>query len=74
MFDPTKWFARGYQQVGDSEEQPIIEVDQISFTSTCSSDGEDNEGFVTARESNATLELPLEQGDLISFDTDVPGG
>ncbi|CAI2349024.1 unnamed protein product [Caenorhabditis sp. 36 PRJEB53466] len=70
MFDPMKWFGRGpYQQVGDSDDQ--IEVDQISFTSSCSS-GE-HEGYVTPKDTPTAPGRPLDPpNDLISFeDTDV---
>uniref|UniRef100_A0A1I7SXG7 DUF4206 domain-containing protein n=1 Tax=Caenorhabditis tropicalis TaxID=1561998 RepID=A0A1I7SXG7_9PELO len=75
MFDPSKWFGRApYQQVGnDADEQ--IEVDQISFTSSCSS-GE-HEGYVTAQDTTTNMEFirtEVSTNDLISFeDFNLPG-
>ncbi|EGT36207.1 hypothetical protein CAEBREN_05975 [Caenorhabditis brenneri] len=76
MFDPSKWFGRApYQQVGDDADEHI-EVDQISFTSSCSS-GE-HEGYVTARDTTANKEIAgsdAPSNDLISFmdDLNLPG-
>uniref|UniRef100_A0A8R1DLP2 DUF4206 domain-containing protein n=1 Tax=Caenorhabditis japonica TaxID=281687 RepID=A0A8R1DLP2_CAEJA len=67
MFDPMKWFGRGpYQQVGEDENDDHIEVDQISFTSSCSSG--DNDGYVTARTSTLLEKREEQLKDLISFD------
>lgn len=69
MFDPSKWFGRApYQQVGDTDD-PIIEVDQISFTSSCSS-GE-HEGYVTARDTTKNRVNGDSVNDLISFEEDL---
>ncbi|CAP32120.2 Protein CBG13311 [Caenorhabditis briggsae] len=75
MFDPSKWFGRApYQQVGGDSDD--IEVDQISFTSSCSS-GE-HEGYVTAMDTTSHREegrFQLSSTDLISFadELNVPG-
>ncbi|KAF1761938.1 hypothetical protein GCK72_010197 [Caenorhabditis remanei] len=72
MFDPSKWFGRApYQQVGGDTDD-TIEVDQISFTSSCSS-GE-HEGHITAKDTTTNREigrLNMSSNDLITFDDDL---